>query len=69
MIDHHIPLRQLSKKDIKQISKPWITNDIKKSLKIKNRLCKKYIKTKSLHYHGKYKLYRNRLNHLIKISN
>ena len=33
MIDHHIPLRQLSKKDIKQMSKPWITNGIKKSLK------------------------------------
>ena len=45
-----------------------ITNGINKPLKIENRLHKKYIKTKSLYYNGKYKLYRNKLNHLIKIS-
>ena len=36
VINKHIPLKQLSQKDIKQISKPWITRGIQKSIKVKN---------------------------------
>ena len=67
-IDKHAPLKQLSKKDIKYLSNPWISAGIKTSIKIKNNLYKKYVKTKSLYYHTKFKIYRNKLNHLIKIS-
>ncbi len=45
-IDKHASLKQLSKKDIKSLSNPWITVGIKTSIKIKNNLYKKYVKTK-----------------------
>jgi hypothetical protein len=61
------PLSNLVK-NISNISNPWITAGIKTSIKIKNNLYKKYVKTKSLYYHTKFKIYRNKLNHLIKIS-
>jgi DNA-binding ferritin-like protein len=44
-IDKHAPLKQLSKKYIKYLSNPWITAGIKTSIKIKNNLYKKYVKT------------------------
>ena len=53
---------------MKQLSKPWITPGIRKSIEIKNKLYEKFIKTKSLYYHEKFKFYRNKLNHLIKSS-
>ena len=51
MVDKHIPLKQLSKKELKFQSKPWITQGIK-----------------SYYFHSKFKLYRNKLNHLLKLS-
>ena len=67
-IDIHIPLKQLSKKDSKLKTKPWITSAIRTSIKIRNNLYKKFLKTKSSYYQTKFKVYRNKLNHLIKIS-
>ena len=58
----------MSKRQVKFRSKPWIRSGIRKSLKIKNNFYKKFIKTKSVYYHTKFKLYRNKLNHLIRIS-
>ena len=68
IIDRHIPIKKLSAKEIKQLSKPWITSGIRRSIRIKNKLYKRFIKTQSVYYHTKFKLYRNKLNHLIKIS-
>ena len=68
IIDIHIPLKQLSKKESKLKTKPWITSAIRTSIKIKNNLYKKFLKTKSSYYQTKFKVYRNKLNHLIKIS-
>ena len=68
IVDTHLPLKQLSKGEIKQTSKPWITRGIKQSIKIKNVFFKKYIKTGSGYNYDKFKLYRNKLNHLIRIS-
>lgn len=67
-IDIHIPLKQLSKKESKLKTKPWITSAIRTSIKIKNNLYKKFLKTKSSYYQTHFKVYRNKLNHLIKIS-
>ena len=58
----------MSKREIKCLSKPWITPAIKKSFIIKNKLYKMFIKTKSLYYHNKFKYYRNKLKLLIKKS-
>ena len=69
IVDKHIPLKQLSKKELKFQSKPWITPAIKVSnVQVKNKLYKKYLKTKSCYFHSKFKLYRNKLNHLLKLS-
>ena len=68
IIDKHIPLRQLSKRDINHFSKPWITLGIRISIKQKNNYYNKYIKTKSLYYYNKFKLYRNKINNLIRIN-
>ena len=68
VVDDHIPLKQLSRKTITNMAKPWITSGIRVALRIKNNLYKRYIKTRSLYYFSKFKLYRNKLNRLIKIS-
>lgn len=68
IVDKHIPIRQLSQRELKVQSKPWITSAIRKSIQFKNKLYKKYLKTKSIYYHSKFKIYRNKLNHLLRIS-
>lgn len=34
----------------------------------KNKFYKKYLKTKSCYFHSKFKLHRDKLNHLLKLS-
>ena len=67
-MDRHIPVKQLSRKELKLKSKPWITPALRKSLQVKNNLYKKFSKSKSIYYHSKFKVYRNKLNHLLRIS-
>ncbi len=68
IIDKHIPLRKLSRKQSKQQKKPWITTGIRTAIKKKNKLFKSFIRTSSNEVLAKLKLYRNKLNHLIKLS-
>ena len=68
IIDEHAPLRKLSKRELKLKRKPWITNAIRKSIQIKDKLLKTYLKTKSQEIYTKYKKYRNKLKHLVNIS-
>ena len=61
LINKYAPLRSLSKRKIKRLSKPWITKGIRKSIRIKNELF----------FSGdrdKYKFYRNKILHLSRIS-
>ena len=37
-------------------------------INIKNKLFKKYISAKSVYYHSKFKTYRNKIHHLLKVS-
>ena len=53
VINKHIPIRQLSRKEIKSQAKPWITPAIKRSINIKNKLFANYLKTKSVLTHLK----------------
>ena len=53
-IKKHAPLKEISKSKAKQLTKPWITKGIKKSIKIKNRLFNRGDK-------DKYKFYRNKI--------
>ena len=59
-----MPLKKLTKKEIKQQYKPWITNGIRKSIKRRGKYYKKFIKAKNEvikeDYH-KYKELRNQI--------
>ena len=68
LINNHVPLKKLSKKEIKLQAKPWITKGLRTSIALKNKLYKKYLKSKNTYYFQKYKSYRNKLKHLILIS-
>ena len=55
VIDDHAPMRERTKKEVKLKRRPWITNTILKSIKLKNKLYKKFIKTKKDSDYRKYK--------------
>ena len=46
IIDKHIPVKQITRKEFKLNSKPWITPALKQSIQIKNKWHKKILKTK-----------------------
>ena len=47
IIDKHIPVKQLSRRELKLKSKPWISDALRKSIQIKNNCYKKYLKKKT----------------------
>ena len=49
VLDEHPPMRPMSKKEKRLTDKPWITKGILTSIKTKNRLYKKYFKSKNDH--------------------
>ena len=71
MTETHVPLKNLSKKQLKRVSKPWITKGIKRSISNRDNLLKRCLRTKgdlrSVLY-SQYKLFRNRLVDLIRRS-
>ena len=44
VIEKHVPLRKLSKGQVRLLAKPWITNGIRASIRTKNNLYKMYLK-------------------------
>ena len=72
-IDVYIPLIQLSKCELRMKSKPWVTTALRVSINKKQKLFKKYISSTCIsinliYYHTKFKIYRNKINHLITVS-
>ena len=63
LLDKHVPLRKISKKEFKLKVKPWITPGIIISIRKRDKLLKKFINCKNQEnkeiLHNKYKLYRN----------
>ncbi len=57
IIDKNIPIKELSRKERKVQSKPWVTPGIRKSIHINNTYYKKYLKTKSQKFHSRFKKY------------
>ncbi len=64
-INEHAPFRKVSKRQVKLRRKPWITRGILKSISIKNKLYKRFLKSKDKFW---YKYYRDVLNHLLRKS-
>ena len=65
LLDTHVPLKKLNKKELRLIAKPWITPDIIKTIKARDRLLRKYINAKEPAYknelHLQYKTLRNQI--------
>ncbi|CAH3111049.1 unnamed protein product, partial [Pocillopora meandrina] len=62
----HFPLKKLKRR--LHFRKPWISQGLLKSVKQKNKLYKQYISNPSLWNEAKYKTYKNKLNHSLRIA-
>ena len=67
-INNNAPYITLSKKTSKQRQKPWITSGILKSIKYKNKLFGKVIKSQEKFWYERYKYYLHMINKLISES-
>ncbi|XP_057312179.1 uncharacterized protein LOC130653679 [Hydractinia symbiolongicarpus] len=72
IVSRHTPNKKLSKKQLSNRNKPWVTRAILKYINIRNNYYKKLIKAKNqekkLYYQNQYKFYRNRIVNLIRNS-
>ena len=72
LVSKCVPTRKLSKNQRKKNNKPWITKGIKKSIWMRDKYFKRFMNCKSkinkTEFHRKYKIYRNKISNLIKIS-
>ena len=67
-IEHHAPKRILTKRETKLKQKPWITKEILKSIRHKNQLFKRIIRSKHKLRIREFRHYRNKLNKNIETS-
>ena len=61
IVNKHAPMKKLSKRKAKRLSKPWITNGVKAAIKVKNKLYASGDKVR-------YKQYRNKICTLIQVK-
>lgn len=61
VVNKHAPLRDASVRKLKMLTKPWLTAGLRKSIKVKNKL---FFESNW----PKYKIYRNKLTTLIRLS-
>ena len=61
IVNKHAPIKAICNRKAKQLSKPWITRGIQKSIQIKNKL---YTTGDAINY----KLYRNKICTLTRLS-
>jgi hypothetical protein len=62
----HFPLRPVKATKVRLNQSPWITQGIVKSSRKKDKLYRKFLKTQNETNETKYKLYRNKLTHVIR---
>ena len=63
-----IPKKKITTKTQRKFERPWLTKGILKSLKTKNKLYKNTLEKPTENSKSKYKQYRNKLNHVIRIA-
>ena len=72
ILDTHVPLKKLNKKELRLQAKPWITPGIVKSIKRRDKLLRKFITTKEINrkneLHTQYKTLRNQIVSIIRKS-
>ena len=47
LLETHTPLKKLNKKELKVLTKPWITQGLQNSVKKKNTIYSKFVKCKN----------------------
>ena len=62
------PLKVLKGKQVNKFFSPWLSRGLLKSVNKKNRLYKKFVTSSSTSSETKYKAYKNKLTHLIRIA-
>ena len=62
------PLKVIKGKQMNKFYSPWLSRGLLKSINKKNRLYKKFIQSPTISRELKYKAYKNKLNHLIRIA-
>ena len=60
------PLKVVKRKHSGNLGAPWLTKGLLKSIKKKNRLYKQFIKTPNSIRESRYKIFRNKLTHVIR---
>ena len=68
IVNKHLSMRKLSRREVKFNSKPWITKGLRKSINNKNIMYRHFVRTKSSYSHHEYKMYRNKLTSLLRLS-
>ena len=72
VLDKHAPYKEFTKKQVSNLSKPWVTKDIAKDIIIKNKIHRRFLKctntTKKNELFMKFKQYRNKISNLLKVS-
>ena len=72
LLDIHAPVKKLSHKEKKTLSKPWFTKGILQSIKQKNMLYRKFLRTKDLTkrelIQQDFKIYKNSIHKLTRIN-
>ena len=68
-VDRHAPIKQLTPKEVKLVNKPWISSEISKMIKIRNKLfARKKRQPKNESIKKLYNLFRNRVSRELKKS-
>ena len=72
LIEKYMPMRKLTKKEVKSQGKPWITSDIKQAIRQREKMYGKFIKAKDAEikedYHRQFKELRNQIVNCCRIS-
>ena len=70
LVDKYMPFKKISNREFKRMYKPWITDGILNSIKRRDKLYNKYVKSKNnifkVNLHEEYKVLRNQMNGLSK---
>ena len=64
LYNKHFPMQKIKLKYNSR--KPWLTQGLKDSIRVKNKLYRDYMKINSVAREMKYKTYRNKLNHVLR---
>ena len=70
LLDTHAHFKKLNKKELKFLTKPWITQGLQNPIKKKNNIYSKFVKSKNKimkeFHHNNYKNYENLLSKLLR---